>query len=106
MLAETTLEPSFIDKREKKLKRVYYNNHSKPFNTPKRIAADVLSSGAYEGVRAIKENKTRKELIRAHLIAYDSIADMLFKKGMSPVGVTENEREAFDKRVEYLRNKL
>lgn len=106
LLAETTLEPSFIDKREKKLKRVYYNNHSKPFNTPKRIAADVLSSGAYEGVRAIKENKTRKELIRAHLIAYDSIADMLFKKGMSPVGVTENEREAFDKRVEYLRNKL
>ena len=105
LIEKTTLEPSFIDK-QKKLSQVYYNNNTKQLNTPMRIGLDVFIPLSYEIYLKKNASDLRKELIRAHLIAYDSIADMLFKKGMSPVGVTENEREAFDKRVEYLRNKL
>ena len=105
-LEETTQYPSFIDKRVKKLKQKYYNNNTKQLNTPMRIGLDVLIPLSYEIYLKKNASDLRKELIRALLDSYDSIADMLFNEDIVPVGVTENEREEFDKRVIYLRDKL
>ena len=105
LLTETTLEPSFIDK-QKKLWQVYYNNNVKQLNTPARIGLNFLIPASYEGYRMKKSSDLRKDLIRDLLDTYDSIVDSLFNEETVPVGVTENEREEFDKRVKYLRDKL
>lgn len=102
---EATLEPSFIDNKHKE-KQLYYNKHSTRLNAPMRIGLDIFFPLSYEIYLKKNASDMRKELIRAHLDAYDSIADVLFSEGVAPVGVTENEREEFDKRVKYLRDKL
>ena len=102
---EATLEPSFIDNKHKE-KQLYYNKHSTRLNAPMRIGLDIIFPLSYEIYLNKNASDMRKELIRAHLDAYDSIADVLFSEGVAPVGVTENEREEYDKRVKYLRDKL
>ena len=106
LLEEATLEPSFIDKH-KELGRKYYKNNAKQPNRIKRFSLNTIVPASYEiYYRGIKKHIKRKDLVRALLDSYDSIADMLFNEDIVPVGVTENEREEFDKRVKYLRDKL
>lgn len=105
LIEEATLEPSFIDNKHKE-KQLYYNKHSTRLNTPMRIGLDIIIPLSYEIFLRKNASDMRKELIRAHLDAYDSIADLFFNEGVAPIGVTENEREEFDKRVKYLRDKL
>ena len=107
LLEDTTLEPYFIDDNLTGEKQTYFFKHSTLLTNPwlSGVAA-VLTGSLSLWVQLLKADGIRKELIRAHLEAYENISNALFGEESAPAGVMENEREVFDKRVKIFREKL
>ena len=106
-LESAMLEPYFIDEQLTGEKLTYFFNHSTLLTNPIwSVFAAFLSMGGSALIQMIKAANMRKALIQSHLIAYSNIENMLFSGEQSLVGVTDNEREAFDNRVKYLKDKV
>ena len=107
MLEGTTLEPYFIDERLSGEKQTYFFNHSTLLKNPIwSTFAAFLSLGGSALIQKIKADNMRRELINAHLNAYADIENALFNGERTLAGVTENESEAYNRRVNYLKGKM
>ena len=107
MLEGTTLEPYFIDERLSGEKQTYFFNHSTLLKNPIwSTFAAFLSLGGSALIQKLKSDNMRRELINAHLNAYADIENALFNGERTLAGVTENESEAYNRRVNYLKGKM
>lgn len=106
-LESAMLEPYFIDEQLTGEKLTYFFNHSTLLTNPIwSVFAAFLSMGGSALIQMIKAANMRKALIQSHLIAYSNIENVLFSGEHTLAGVTDNEREAFDDRVKYLKDKV